>query len=313
MRKPLSPPLSTCRTLSEQAYQSPISCYNPRVANTNFAFPLTVRLYDVDVREEVSCATLFRYFEETAIRGSAHFGFTLGWYQKHQQFWVIRTMRMERVCAPHYLDELEIRTWVSSMARVRSDRNYEVRHAGGGRILARGIANWVYVDASQMTPTRIHPEITAMFEPRDPPVLPPLNKLTLAPPQVTAPEHVSARRAQFYEADSARHTNNAVYVDWVEEVIRNAVRGMGYPLASDPSAPFLWFYRHALEYARPALPGDSLELRARLSRRGQSVGEWQVEILRTHSREILLRAQSTTIWVDAGNRPVSWRKLTQEH
>ena len=42
-------------------------------------------------------------------------------------------MRMERICAPRYLDELEIRTWVSSMARVRSDRNYEVRRRADGK------------------------------------------------------------------------------------------------------------------------------------------------------------------------------------
>ncbi|MCI0478404.1 MAG: hypothetical protein L0Y55_19350 [Anaerolineales bacterium] len=58
-----------------------------------------MNLYDLDLREEVSCATLFRYFEETAMRGSAHFGFTLDWYRARQQFWVIRTMQMERLCA----------------------------------------------------------------------------------------------------------------------------------------------------------------------------------------------------------------------
>ena len=72
------------------------------VANTSFCFPLTVRHYDLDLRGQVAPATLFRYLEEAAIRGSAHFGFDLAWYEARKQFWVIRTLQLERVCAPGY-------------------------------------------------------------------------------------------------------------------------------------------------------------------------------------------------------------------
>ncbi len=224
----------------------------------------------------------------------------------HKQFWVIRTLQMERACAPRYLDELEIRTWVSSMARVRSDRNYEIRRAWDGKLMARGIANWVYLDAAQMVPTRIHPEIAAMFESHDPPVLPPIGKVLLANGTHVLFEHVSTRRAQFYEADSAQHVNNAVYVDWVEEAVRDALRALGYPLALDGSTPLPWFYRHNLEYVRAAIPGDAVEIRARLLRCGNTRGEWHVELVHADTREQLLRAQTTMLWVNAANHPVAW-------
>lgn len=272
---------------------------------------MTVRLNEVDVRAEVSCASLFRYFEETAIQGSAHFGFTFDWYQARGQFWVIRTMRMERLCAPRYLDALEVRTWVSSLARVRSDRNYEVRRATDGKLMARGIANWVYVDAVSMTPTRIHPDIAAVFEKHDPPALEPLSKLVLSPEGQAVFEHTTTRRAQFFEADSAQHTNNAVYVDWLEEAVREAVRAMGYRLTPDNALPLPWFCRHALEYVRPALPGDEVELTARLLKRGRAVGEWQVEMRNAQSHETLLRAETTMVWVDAASRVVPWESLSE--
>lgn len=282
------------------------------MADTFYTFPLTVSLYDLDAREEVSGANLFRYFEETAMRGSAHFGFDLEWYRRHEQFWVIRTMQIERACAPRYGDELEISTWISSLARVRSDRNYLARRKRDGRVLARGIANWVYVDAKLMQPTRIHPDIAAMFDRHAEPALPPIGKVTLHPAQAALFEFTTTRRAQFYEADSARHTNNAVYVDWLEEAVRDTLRAMGYPLSLDSDTPQPWFYRHALEYARPALPGDAIRIETRLVRRGKTTGIWEQQLTHATSGEQMLRAVSATVWCDAQNRLAPWQRVPRE-
>lgn len=280
------------------------------MADTSYTLPLSVSLYDLDLREQVSCATLFRYFEETAMRGSAHFGFTLEWYRARRQFWVIRTMQLERTCAPGYLEDLVIRTWVSSMSRVRSDRNYEARRAKDGHLMARGIANWVFVDAASMAPASIPGEIRSMFDRQEPPALPPLTRLTFAPHPPPLLEFRSRRHASFYEADSAQHINNAVYVDWLEETVREALRTQGDVLLADGFYPLPWFYRHALEYARPALPGEELEIQARLARRGRTAGEWNITICESGSGAELLRARTTMLWVDQRNRPVPWPAIS---
>ena len=278
------------------------------MTDTLYTHPLTVALTDLDVREEASCATLFRYFEETAMRGSAHFGFDLEWYRARNQFWVIRTIQMERACAPRYLDELEISTWISSLARVRSDRNYLIRRARDGRVMARAIANWVYVDGKQMLPARIPNDIADMFDKHHAPALPPIGKVTLHREQSARFEFSSTRRAHFYEADSARHINNVVYVDWLEEGIRDALRAMGYPLALDGASALPWFYRHALEYARPALPGDALSIHTRLMRQGITSAQWEQEITHPTNGQ-LLRATSTSVWLDAQNHLVPWTRV----
>lgn len=243
------------------------------------------------------------------MRGSAHFGFDWEWYRAHSHFWVIRTLQIERACAPRYLDALRIETWVSSLARVRSDRNYVLRRARDEKILARGIANWVYVNAKTMQPARIHPAIAARFDARAKPALMPIGKVALHPEIPACFEFTTTRRAQFYEADSALHINNAMYADWLEEAIRETARAMGYTIALDDQKPALWFYRHALEYARPALPGDAVTIFTRLVHCGTTSGVWEQELVHAQSREQILRAISTTVWIDAKNKLVPWRRV----
>ncbi len=264
-----------------------------------------VRLYDLDLRNQVSCATFFRYFEETAMQASSHLGFTLDWYNERGQFWVLRAMRLERNVAAEYEDELEIRTWVSSMTRVRADRNYLVRRVPDGRVLARATGNWVYLDRKTMHPARISPEIVAMFDDVEPPALPPVKagkRLFRVDEEI---QSVTLRRAEYFEADSAGHTNNAVYVDWLEEAVRDALVARGYlPQLNDSSA--LWFHHHSLEYLNSARPGDELEIATRLMGRGQSAGHWRQEIRRVVSQEVVARGECVTLWLDEDDRAIRW-------
>ncbi len=267
--------------------------------------PLRVTLYDLDLRDEVSCATLLRYLEETAIQASAHLGFGYEWYKARGQFWVIRTMRLERCCPARFQDELEVRTWVSSMTRVRADRNYLVRRVRDGCALLRATANWVYLDGKTMFPARIAPEIVELFKHSDPPALPPNRKGIRLPPPSRELKGTMHRQAQYYEADAARHTNNAVYVDWLEEGVRDTLiaNGLRLPLEGNPG---LWFCRHSLEYLNASRPGDHLVIATRLAGQGKTAGHWQQEIRRADSGELLMRAESVTVWVDERNRVIRW-------
>jgi acyl-CoA thioester hydrolase len=272
--------------------------------------PLRVRLYDLDLCGQVSCATLLRYFEETAMQASSQLGFDLEWYNARGQFWVIRSMLLERSGPARYQDDLEVRTWVSSMTRVRADRNYVLRRSKDSRILARATANWVYLNGRTMHPARIPPDIVAMFsnpEPAPFPSHPPLNHWI----GLESPIHAqTVRRAWHYEADSAKHTNNAIYVDWLEEAVRESVLAHGLSLKLE-SGPSLWFYRHSLEYLTPARPGDELQITTDLTGQGKSAGYWRQEVHRKPSGELVARGESVTIWIDRESRSVSWRKVRE--
>lgn len=239
------------------------------------------------------------------MQASSRLGFTLDWYNERGQFWVLRTMRLERNAAAKYEDELEISTWVSAMTRVRADRNYLVRRVSDGRVLARATANWVYLDRKTMHPARIAADIVAIFKDGDPPALPPFKEQK---PMFRVHEeihNVTLRRAGYFEADSARHTNNAVYVDWFEEAVREALVARGYlPQLEGSSA--LWFHRHSLEYLNSARPGDDLEIVTRLNGRGLSAGHWQQEIRRVPSQEVLARGECVTLWLGDDDHAIRW-------
>ncbi len=281
-------------------------CYNLQMPAPIYTLPHRVTLYDLDARDQVSCATLFRYFEETAMRASTDLGFSFDWYKERGQFWVIRTMRLEQNCAARYEDELEIKTWVSAMTRVRADRNYLVTRARDGKMLARATANWVYLDGRTLMPARIDRAIADKFVEGELPALP--ARIRRSRDSAAHIEGVTARRAQYFEADSARHINNAVYVDWLEEAVREALTNASYALTLDSSTiPTLWFYRHSLDYLSSAVPGDELQITTRLTTRGRSVAEWRQEIHRADTRQLLVRASSTTLWINSQDRVVPWQ------
>ncbi len=274
------------------------------MSSTLYTMPMSVRLYDLDLRGEVSNATLLRYFEQAAIQASSHVGFTMQWYTERGQFWVIRTIRIERSIPAHFGDDLEISTWISSLARVRSDRNYSLRRKQDGKVLARATANWVYLDSRTLYPARIAPEIVAMFNNPEPEALAPLAMpRTLRTGKELA--GTTTRRAQFYEADSARHTNNAVYIDWLEEAVRDTLLANGYPLPLD-GPPSLWFYRHAVEYLNAARPGDTVEISTRLAATGKSAGYWIQEIKRAGSGERVARNECVTLWRGQNDCATPW-------
>jgi acyl-CoA thioester hydrolase len=222
-------------------------------------YHMTVRVQtpDLDAWNRLRSTALLRYLEQLATAASAAAGFGVEWYAAQQTAWVIRTIRLQRLAEAAYGETLALTTWVSSMARVRSWREYEIRRADGTPVAA-GRGEWVYVDRSRQAPRSVDPAIIAMFPLRPPTALvtePP----SLAP--LARPPQAVTRRAWRYEADSMGHINNTVYADWFEEAAGDAVRAWGTPLAA-PAAPGLLLLPQALTitYLRSVQPGDTVTL-----------------------------------------------------
>lgn len=240
------------------------------------------------------------------MRASSHLGFTMEWYDERGQFWVIRTMRVEQRGLAEYRDDLEIRTWVSAMTRVRADRNYLVRRVPDGRVVARATAGWVYLDRKSMHPARIAPEIVAMFVNPEGPAVPRQWRLKTTLEADLNLSSRTTRRAAYYEADSAKHTNNAVYADWLEESVRQTLASNGYFLGPECTQS-IRFYRHSIEYLSPALPGDDLEITTQLIGRGSSAGRWRQEIRKAITKELVASGECVTLWLDNEGRAVRWK------
>jgi acyl-CoA thioester hydrolase len=77
--------------------------------------------------------------------------------------WVIREHKIEYFLPAFAGEEIEIKTWVENVRRVRSLRKYEFIRKSDGRILVKGETNWVFVDAKTGAPRAIPEQVIKTF------------------------------------------------------------------------------------------------------------------------------------------------------
>jgi acyl-CoA thioester hydrolase len=75
----------------------------------------------------------------------------------------VREHRIEYLLPAFAGEEIEIRTWVENVRRVRSLRKYEFVRKSDGKTLVRGETDWVFVDAATGTPRAIPEEVARVF------------------------------------------------------------------------------------------------------------------------------------------------------
>jgi acyl-CoA thioester hydrolase len=73
--------------------------------------------------------------------------------------WVVREHRIEYLLSAYSGEEIEIRTWVENIRRVRSLRKYHFVRTSDDKLLVRGETDWVYIYGSTGKPGRIPGEI----------------------------------------------------------------------------------------------------------------------------------------------------------
>jgi acyl-CoA thioester hydrolase len=77
--------------------------------------------------------------------------------------WVVREHKIEYLLPAFTGEEIEIKTWVENVRRVRSLRKYEFVRKADGKVLVRGETDWVFVDLKSGTPRAIPEEVSRVF------------------------------------------------------------------------------------------------------------------------------------------------------
>ncbi len=77
--------------------------------------------------------------------------------------WFIREHRVEYFLPAFAGEEIEIRTWVDSIRRVRSLRKYEFVRKSDSKVLVKGETDWVFVDAKTGAPRAIPEAVSKVF------------------------------------------------------------------------------------------------------------------------------------------------------
>jgi len=108
-----------------------------------------------------------------------------------------------------------------------------------------------------------------------------------------------------YELDSNGHVNNAVYLNWAEQMAMEHAELAGYGRAWSRAQGGWWLvHRNLVTYHRPARFGDVVELTVRVIYLRGSRGVRQTEICRAADREVLAEVVTEWVWVrDSDGHP----------
>ena len=79
--------------------------------------------------------------------------------------WVVREHRIEYLLPAFEGEEIEIKTWVENIRRVRSLRKYEFVRKTDAKLLVKGETDWVYVDTKTGRPLPIPENVSSVFNP----------------------------------------------------------------------------------------------------------------------------------------------------
>jgi acyl-CoA thioester hydrolase len=125
---------------------------------------VTVAPEEIDRLGHVNNLSYIAWMQAAALAHSAAQGWPPERYEELALGWVVRTHQIKYLQPAYLGDAIVVRTWVASMKRASSLRNYKILRAADGALLASASTEWAFVDLASGTLKRILPELIASFE-----------------------------------------------------------------------------------------------------------------------------------------------------
>lgn len=267
-----------------------------------------VRHYECDSNGHLNNANYLRYMQEAAFDASAFVGYDKARYEAMGFLWLARETEIEYFAPIFYGDTIEVKTWVGDFRRVRSRRFYEFRRAGEEALLAQATTDWVYLEAGTLRPSAVPAEMIAAFAPDgDVAAAPPRERFPTPPPPPPG-VYITHRKPEWRDIDTAKHLNNAAYLDYIADLGMLAAADRGWPHTRMLDEGFAIVARkHRIEYLQPALLDDEIELATWVSDVKRSTSIRHYTFKRTRDGELLTRIRSLWFCVDIDSgRPVRY-------
>ena len=123
----------------------------------NFIIPSSA----IDGNGHVNNVAYVQWMQDIAVEHYASIGGISA--QGADATWVVREHKVEYLLPAFEGQEIEIRTWVEDIRRVRSLRKYEFIRKSDGKVLVRGETDWVFVDTKSGRPLAIPAEVVKVF------------------------------------------------------------------------------------------------------------------------------------------------------
>jgi acyl-CoA thioester hydrolase len=115
----------------------------------------------IDENGHVNNVAYVQWMQDIAVEHYSSIGGVIA--QGPDAIWVVREHKIEYLLPAFAEEEIEIKTWVENVRRVRSLRKYEFVRKSDGKVLVRGETDWVFVDVKTGTPRAIPEEVSRVF------------------------------------------------------------------------------------------------------------------------------------------------------
>ena len=127
-----------------------------------FRYEFTVSEAVIDVNGHVNNVAYVQWMQDVAIQHAAA-SISESVLREIGGAWVARSHHIEYLRPAFAGDEIEARTWIADLRRVRAQRRYQFVRTSDGAVLAKGETDWVFIDAATGRPRSIPEEIKAAF------------------------------------------------------------------------------------------------------------------------------------------------------
>lgn len=269
-----------------------------------YTWRFKARTYELDLNGVVKPAVYLNYMEEVATQVSAALGWDFNWYATNKRLWVARKHVIRILDTIGRGEELEAITWVADARRVQSNREYVIRRISDEQPVLHARTNWVFLNEETMRPERIPSNVDHFIA-----GVGEANLDTEVDEAITVEKafiYTENRRVEYHEVDSAGHVNNAIYVTWAEEAIRNMLSACGWTPNRLKTADFqMRLHAREIEYFRSTLYDESVQINTRLAQIGKDRAAWITEMYKLGTEELLVKDVCVRAFTDAtGSRSI---------
>ncbi len=123
---------------------------------------ITIPSSAIDENGHVNNVVYVQWMQDIAVEHYASIGGVEA--QGSDATWVIRKHSIEYFLQAFKGEEVEVRTWVEDLRKVRSLRMYEFVRKSDGKVLVKGETDWVFMDMKTGSPKAIPVEVEKIFE-----------------------------------------------------------------------------------------------------------------------------------------------------
>jgi len=131
--------------------------------SSTYTKTLVVSKTAIDENGHVNNVAYVQWMQDIAVEHYSSIGGVAA--QGPDATWVVREHKIEYLLPAFAGEEIEIKTWIENIRRVRSLRKYEFVRKSDGKVLVKGETDWVFVDVKTGSPHAIPEEVTRVFTP----------------------------------------------------------------------------------------------------------------------------------------------------